>query len=392
MSAKIIPLNQPKRSRWEKLKEGFFRYRKTGVIYYREKFGKLGIPPLNAPTGETTLGRARTAAQQIRADWINKHTGKPTQHSDLVSVREVIEDVRQRYTPTLRRSTQIKQLRFLKDIEKRFGRYSIDSLSSRDLDQWVGDLKRRGTYTHEDGRRLKRTNFADHEKHLNLIARWAYQERMTTHLARFKLKGAKKGDTGRVYTDREIEALWKVMSEETRDKFVLSYECMMRLREALHLTWDRVDLKSGKVTLRAEDVKTGSRTGRGREFILSEHALTRLRMRRLAVKDSRYVFPSPVSPAQPVNEIRNAWAAAKRRAGIKGQARWHDLRHSAISRALLVAGVPPIQVSLYAGVSIATIERVYLHSKAEQTRTAAQAVSIFQNRGKRGVNRDDSEE
>lgn len=399
MSANIIPISKPDATRWTQVRDsrgqpvrGYFIYAKTGMIYYREKFGKLGIPPLNISTGETTLSRAKTAVIQLRTDWINKHSGNATGKAEVFSVAQVIQDLRERYTPNQRPATRVKQLRFLKDIEKRLGRFTIDSLTNRDLETWIAEMRKRGAYKHEDGRTLERTNFDDHAKHLNLITRWAYENRMTTHLVRFHVPGQKKSDTGRVYSDAEIQSLWSVMNEATRDKFVLSYECMMRLREALHLTWDRVDLVSGKVTLRPQDVKTGSKTGKGREFIVSGHALARLRERRLLVKDSPFVFPSPVSPNQPVNEVCRAWETAKRNAKITGRARWHDLRHTAISRALLVAKVPPIQVSLYAGVSMATIERVYLHSKAEQTRAAADAVSIFQTRGEHGVNGDDSEE
>lgn len=352
----------------------FFVLKSTGMIYYREKFGRLDkrIPPLNKPTGEKTLSRARTAAEKLRTDWINQHQGKT---QAIKTVAEVVQDILERHTPTLRTTTQRKQRFYLEEIRGRFGQYDINTISARDYETWVRELLRRGSYQ-RGNRVLKRETFDDYTKHMNLLTRWAHDNRITTHMVRFKNPGGKRTNTGRVYTPQEIKALWDVMSDETRDKFVLSYECMMRLREALFLTWDRIDLSTGKVTLRPEDVKTGSKTGKGREFILSRHALQRLKRRRRYILNSRYVFPSPVGPDQPVYEVRHAWEVAKKHAKIKGRARWHDLRHSGLSRALLEAKISPVLVSEYAGVSIATIQRVYLHSKADHTASVAEAISI----------------
>ena len=61
----------------------------------------------------------------------------------------------------------------------------------------------------------------------------------------------------------------------------------------IFLTWDRIDLETGKLTLRAEDVKTGSKTGKGRVFFVSPNALERIRARRKRDKtESPYVFLS----------------------------------------------------------------------------------------------------
>lgn len=386
MSAKVIPLKKP-RGKFERIAPNYFRYEPTGVIYYREKFGKLGVPLLFQPTGETTLGRAKTAATKLRTDWISKHTGQAqvfNRSSDGSTVGEVIDDILERHTPRQRPMTQVKHKQYLAEIRARFGRYDVKSLTSRDLEDWIRDIKRRGPIE-KDGRKWHRTSFDDCVKHLNLVARWAQSEGYSPYLLRFKNPEGKAAKTYRVYSDAEVTALWEAMSEDARDKFVLSYECMMRLREALRLTWDRVDLKTGKVTLRAQDVKTGSKTGKGRELILSPGALERLRARRAAQPRATYVFASPSDPSKPVDSIKTAWRSAKADAKIRGRARWHDLRHTAISNALLVAKVPPLIVSEYAGVSMQTIQRVYLHSSAELTRAAASAVSVNPKRGKQGV-------
>lgn len=49
--------------------------------------------------------------------------------------------------------------------------------------------------------------------------------------------------------------------------------------------------------------------------------------------------------------------------------------------ALLDAKADPVQVSEYAGVSLRTIQRVYLHSTSEKTKSVAHALSVIAEKG-----------
>jgi integrase len=229
--------------------------------------------------------------------------------------------------------------------------------------------------------RKKRKTFGDYAKYMNKLLRFAYQRRYLSHLIKVDSPDPIATGVGRVFTESEIKALWGVMNDETRDQFVLCYECFMRLREALYLTWDRVDLNEKEISLRASDVKTGSRTGKGRTFRASHNAIERLRIRYEQRSSDKWVFPSRVDSSKPVEDNKTAWRAAKRRCAITGRARWHDLRHTAISRSLLERGMDPILVSEYAGVSLKTLQRVYLHSTAKQTAAIANSLSVFGEKG-----------
>ena len=156
----------------------------------------------------------------------------------------------------------------------------------------------------------------------------------------------------------------------------LCYQSFMRLREMLHLHWDRVDLKVGRINLRAEDVKTGSRTGEGREFYVNEEILSQLKIRRSKMPKAVYVFQSPKDPSRPAWNNRSAWRRLKRKVGIEGRARWHDLRHTALTRALVERKENPLLVSKYAGVSMRTIERVYLHVRPEDTKAIGSCIEV----------------
>lgn len=391
---KVIPISEGRKSgKWvpvldahDRPIKGFSVYVPTGMIYYRETFKGLGFPTLFKPTGETTIGRAKTAAKLMSMEWVRRYggtqKGSAGRKAGIVTVQEVIQDVLTRYTPKQRPATRLKHDQFFREIGDHFGRYDISSITAREVEGWIRDLKRT----------KKRKTFADYIKHWNLLTRWAYNERHSSHLVRFKNPNVETSKPGRVYTSEEIKSLWKVMNEETRDQFVLCYECMMRLREALYLTWDRLDLKTGKVTLRAQDVKTGSKTKKGREFILSPHALERMRARAKRMNPCiPWVFPSPNNVLKPVESIKTAWKSAKDNARIQGLGTWHHLRHSGLTKALLEVGVPPIQVSEYAGVSMQTIQRVYLHSRADHTKATSLALSVFGSGSKRGVNGVDDE-
>jgi hypothetical protein len=72
----------------------------------------------------------------------------------------------------------------------------------------------------------------------------------------------------------------------------------------------------------------------------------------------------------------SAWRTAKKLAGITGRSNWHSLRHTAITRALMEHGVDRVHLSEYAGVSINTIQKVYLHSTAAHTAKIGTVLTI----------------
>jgi integrase len=109
---------------------------------------------------------------------------------------------------------------------------------------------------------------------------------------------------------------------------VLALSTGMRSGEIRGLTWDRVDLKQGRILL--EETKNGER----RLIPLVGHACELLRefgkVRRL---DTDLVFPGRRRPDKPVN-LQHPWEHALKEAGIE-DFRFHDLRHSAASYMLM---------------------------------------------------------
>ena len=345
-----------------------FLNEETGFYYVRKTFRRLNIPDLFESTRERTKGKAQTVAEARIAEHQSMYLGvgsvfRTGRSSKRIS--DIVDEILRTVTPSKRVGTQANHQFYLNEIKKELGIYDVSKFSVTIWSEWLSEFKTR----------KNRKTFDDYAKHMNLIMRHAYNRKYCSHLIVVPNPDKKREDTGRVFTIDEINRLWSVMNDETRAQFLLSYECMMRLREVLKLTWDRVDFKNQTITLRADDVKTGSKTGRGRIFKMSPTAADFLLARYKSRESKKWVFPSPTGQG-PVNQNKTAWFEAKRKAGIKGRARWHDLRHTAISRALLEANASPVMVSEYAGVSIRTIQRVYLHSTADLTSSVAFAVKV----------------
>jgi integrase len=123
--------------------------------------------------------------------------------------------------------------------------------------------------------------------------------------------------------------------------------------EVMSLTWDRVDLKAGHITL--ERTKNGQR----RIVPLNGEALAALgelgKVRRL---DSALLFPSHGSPATPI-DLRKPWEAAMTSAGIENF-RFHDLRHTAASY-LAMSGADMLTIADVLGHKTLQMVKRYAH-------------------------------
>ena len=157
--------------------------------------------------------------------------------------------------------------------------------------------------------------------------------------------------------------------------------------------------------------KDKTAAGTGRVIPLSQRAMAALSFWATHYperKPEHYVFPAErygaagdrfcakaydVDPSKPIGSIKEAWEAAKLRAGkiLKGETeeadpkekfaplvcRFHDLRHTAVSR-MLNAGIPIAKVAKIAGWSPATMVRMaarYGHFSLNDLRGAVESIS-----------------
>jgi integrase len=362
MSSKVIPFTKEKEKVWVRDEKDRFLvlHRPTGTWYVRAK--KKGKKPLFKATGFTQKTKARTKALLLLAEWMG--TKRP-ESFETILFGEFAEDFLVYLEKTKLRSRTKENARYyIRQLIQEMGHENIANINEGYFDEWLVDFKLK----------VNRGTFADYAKYLSKVLRHAHRKGIIARLPKFLNPDPKK-ETGRIYTKEEIRALLYVSDVTLELQIRLCLQSFMRLREMLHLTWDRVDLEDGIITLGADNVKTGSKTGEGRRFYVNEEIKALLKYRRQRVR-GLYVFPARDTISRPQWSNKTAWRTAKRKAQIKGKSRWHDLRHTALTWALVEKKMNPLIVSKYAGVSVRTIEKVYLKIQPEHMMDVANCIEI----------------
>ena len=419
-----------------KLDHNLIIYVPSGMLYCRKGFSRLGIPNLPlTPTGYTVSqkGRARLERDRIFEDHKKYHGGEtaedPRQKIRLIG--SIIDEIMATRPKALglRDATLIAYRVYFGKLKDYWGDKSLTVINQDSFDEWIEHsrkltpCRKMNCPTQKDCKTAEhkpraRKCFFEYSKFMNILCGYAHQKKYTHYQLSFKnpdlvqkntlQEKKRQGDNrgidsltpeekeiltlqkARLLTRDEINRLWGCFNEDTRDQFACAFGCLMRKLEVLQAPWSEIDLVKGTWTLPPWRVKTGSKTGRGRSFYIAPWALERLRARHKAQKgSSRWVFPgwsrsTDVETDKPVGDNKSAWTGAKRRAGIGGKLRWHDIRHTALTFALLgdpdqsheerQKGIRDArEVSEFAGVSEETIRRVYLRTQMAHTKAVSTA-------------------
>ena len=207
-----------------------------------------------------------------------------------------------------------------------FGGKILGNISPADVETYRGQRKRR------DGSSVSlQTINNDHAilKHcLNIAMRRGLV--VSNPAARVPIPNP-QNERDRVLTAEEWSRLCEAAKPHLRSVLLTAYELGQRFGEITGLTWDRVDLKRGFVTLRALDTKTR----KARQVPLTTNV--RLMLQRLFKARSlatRHVF---TYDGHPLRRVTRTFKTALKDAKIE-DFRFHDLRHCA-STNLRRAGV-----------------------------------------------------
>ncbi len=176
-------------------------------------------------------------------------------------------------------------------------------------------------------------------------------------------------DAGKVYTDEEVSLLLNFASDYLKLAILMASTMGMRRGEIFNLRWDRVDLEKKIIALKAEDTKTR----KARSFAIARPAWEILLARR--INGSYYVFPHRDSMYKPMDKdgFRTAWDTLQSNHNITG--RFHDLRHTFLTKAFKATNANPALICHYAGLSLEVAVRTYLHFNEEDSRKVAELVS-----------------
>ncbi len=158
---------------------------------------------------------------------------------------------------------------------------------------------------------------------------------------------------------RLLEACRKSPNPYLYPVVVLALSTGMRSAEITNLTWDRVDLKRGRIVL------DQTKNGEVRVVPLAGHAAGLLteqaKARRL---DTELLWPSRPDPQRPA-DLHQAWRTARKAAQLN-DFRFHDLRHSAASY-LLMSGASIGELAEVLGHK--TLQMVKRYSHLSETHT-----------------------
>jgi len=202
------------------------------------------------------------------------------------------------------------------------------------------------------------------------------------------------GDVGRAINSEEETALLKACrnsrSRSLYPAVTMALNTCMRYSELRLLQWVQVDFVNRTLTVG----KSKTDAGTGRVLPLNDRAFAIVSYWAGLFPERQpqhYVFPSerygaagdglkePLTydsnPALPIGRWKEAWEAAKIRAGVK--CRFHDLRHTGCTR-MLEAGVPFSVVATIMGWSASTTVRMskrYGHISQAAQRQAVAALS-----------------
>lgn len=174
---------------------------------------------------------------------------------------------------------------------------------------------------------------------------------------------------GKVYSDTELKALRAHAGPELDLQILMGLTQGMRNGEILSLEWWQVNFETNEIHL--PDYKTKIR--KERTFKMSDEVASRLRDRAAESKGGA-VFPSPKDPDVPVGRCGNksAWTTCRKKSKVRG--RFHDLRHTFLTRAFGVPGSNPAHICHYAGLSLEEAQRTYLHFTADDSKAVASLV------------------
>lgn len=206
-------------------------------------------------------------------------------------------------------------------------------------------------------------------KWLNSFLRYLHDEGHIKKLPRLKNPDP-KGTPGRALSDEEVGDLLNfAQNEDLRLAILMASTMGMRRGEIFALRASDVDIKDNSIHLEAERTKTR----KGRQFAISPATLPIIRQRALA--GSPWIFPSKADPTKPLHKdgFKTAWNNLRKITGVR--CRFHDLRHTFLTKAFAAPGANPALICNYAGLSLEVAERVYLHLTKKDSAKIAGLVS-----------------
>lgn len=336
----------------------------SGKTRYHVQIRLKGYPQETASFDRKTDAREwahRVEAEMKAGRYFKTDEAKRRTVSDMIDryVRDVL--------PLKRSSTQDSQGVILNWWRNRIGHMVLADIAPPVIAEARDELL--SGSTHQSNRRSPSTvvRYLSTLSHCYSVAEreWGWIENSPMHRVN---KPREPQGRVRFLSDEERVRLLKAC-RESRNPYLyvivlLAISTAMRQGEILNLSWDRVDFDRGRITLLAEDTKSGA----SRAVPLAGPAFEELReLARLRRINTNLLFPAPTNndgEPRPI-EIRNAWLRAVKAAGIENF-RFHDLRHTAASY-LAMNGATLAEIAEVLGHKTLAMVKRYAHLTEQHT-------------------------
>jgi integrase len=334
-----------------KANQNLYRHPKTGVVYFQ--MSKKGRGRIERSTGTDNLSEARRIADEIRFKFLGKRSPAAGRKLNKELFADFLE------TKVIRRHSTYRRYQQCWEHLK----HMLEDVGPEDVtEKWWEGVYIPAKRAHEPDRK-----FFNERKTLNAFLRFCRQEGLIERLPKL-FNPDQKSEVGKVYTDDEVNRLIAAANDDMKLQILMAVTMGMRKSEILLLAANRVDAKNRFIHLRAQDTKTG----KPRTFAISGVVWPLLQPRLLHI--SGFVFPARSGVGKPVyaNGNQTAWDGCRRRAKVQG--RFHDLRHTFLTKAFAAPNSNAALICHAAGLSLETAQRVYLHFKPEHTRSVMELV------------------
>ena len=341
-----------KRSRAKKERTGYDNLVKIGKYYYVD-FYKEGRGHLQRSTGETSIAKAKEIRTQLINEFLGKKETKKLFHQALIADLSV-PHLEQKKREDRESTFESRSEKFRLHLLPYFGQntpYEIE-------DRWEGFI---------DYMKAKDVGISQSRKHMFTFLSWCVKKGHLDKLPDLRNPDP-QAEEGRVYTPKEMKSIFEFAHTEGPDfeLLVLMSSTMYTRASENNVLWDRVKLQLDppQFHLKSEDTKTK----KARKFAISSECLPRLIERKSHAK-SPAIFPHPdnAQEKQYREWYDKPWERVKERAGITGRARFHDIRHTAITYAVKRWPHMFVFICNAAGLDLRVAEKTYLHLTPKDT-------------------------
>lgn len=211
--------------------------------------------------------------------------------------------------------------------------------------------------------------FFNDRKYLSMFLHWCHRDGLIDKLPKLENVDPEI-EAGKVYTDEECALLLEYSFGDLNLQIRMALTMGMRHGEIWTLEWSQIDWQKNTIHLPAEKTKIR----KARTFAISKRCSDIL-VARANKSGSKWVFPQETNDLKPGGRsgLKWAWKTLRTDTGIEG--RFHDLRHTFLTRAFKKA-VNPALICEYAGLSLEEASKTYLHFTPEDTKVVASLVEI----------------